>query len=1450
MKIETDVRSIAPAVVRGRGVRHAGAMLVLGALAWASAPRDAEAQRTERGTAPTTIDSMRADGSVVSKPLPLVTSGFRLFAGEDVACGTWRSTGQTRGGTLNHGGPFPNAAGGNTSCVGGLRGRSNAGGNIGWMFEMALVGGAPPSEWRKIRAVYPNARNMLGSPGYTGFYSYTVGNPQRIAIGAADGQFGKTFSGSTIAFDGSCRDDAFFNREGFSLMAMKDCPVTWGSEGYRGKLVVPDAVWRERFAASPNTFRWDDWSVPSSSLNATEYLGTQSLYGYMSDYYREQKLRFGSVVLGGAGAPSEQGYPLGIEFRVDAFQFGTPSVRNTQFYQLTLVNKSAEVYGMGVDYDSLYYGLGPGVSNQQNANAFYFEPQTGSVYIVRSGASGKCDATSYPKRYTGQTAGCNSTTAGFANGIMALTFLKSPLGDLRNKLFTQAGGPYFNAAHPNAGDTITYNHAAWGAFGNNNLQRSMRAAFGQVSNIESDYLDGRTPADLGAADYLIKFMPEEYSGVVPDAAGAKFNKFVPSSTTNPLTGRPFGRWDYDHDGVPDTISVPGCGRQGCHALWSDTIPGGYRNASWGNILNSLTAGPFKLKANDTTQFLWAFTHANDTLDMKQRIDNLLTSYLTNYEGPGAYPVPEIIPGKTYTLAAAEFVDSTRAGTADASVGSQITIRYPQINPADPFFLRAIAKIRQDSINNVGSVRRVLRLNPGLLDRLTARANDNIAAVYLFKSCDNGNTFTTQGGNSGTCTAAPTANIDAGTQQFAFRPIDRVVYINGVPQTAQFQEFVQAGRTYLYSLVTRSRGFSDFRVIDSTAAGLTITDVQNTLNITLDTISSPLATNGPSTINVYAPISQSAGRTFARVDTNSVSGRATQDLIVTNVSNSATGSTRLVFGNQFIVRKSIDSLTNAATTTVTVRQVLPMATTSPAGPTLANFIAREQTFTVNENIPVRSGTGLLAGTRRTTSGAARVFIDTITAVTNSVGYVWVTSDNKPIYVVDNQYAANFDRDQLSSPLYPGYTVRSRDSSNAASGLRQELLRSGTTRDRNYVIRAAGDTLQAEARQFTVQVQPIIASATANPNPKRSRGGGYSLTWLTDPWGPGAPFLLDPPGELQGKVNTSLTAVARLATTITDTSARFAAMALATPARPLVRVRVPFTMTFTDPEDGRVEQVRFAMLRRPDGIARTRLLGSGTDTLRVTVPDTLWMPGDTLYVIQKLLRDSTVLIAGARVPVVVPENIGGVQGFRPIQVLVDSIGLNKFLVACNSGAAQSGTRANTFDATTCNPLVINSRGATLAGGYLPVAAGWKQNFELTRTFDPRSVVQLVATPFTTGNEITKAALERVSVVPNPYIVRSDVDDLSGRTATAKIIFTGVPDQGILRIYSVSGQFLQELTWTASNLIYTGNSVASGDLPYNLRTREGIDLGSGLYLYVLTATGPMGKDQVQRGKFVVIR
>ena len=371
MTFATKTFSVAtPTAGRGRVRRYSGALSALAGVALAVAPGQAAAQRQQPAQI-TTIDSVRSDGTVKAVPIP-TNQGFNLFASEDIAGGSLRMTGNFRTGVTNQGGPASENQG--TQFInnhlyligGGLRYA---------FFEMGFVAGAPPTEFRKIRAVHPGINAMAGSLGYTTHYWQVLVPPQIRRIGAADGQFGKAFAGATATFNSSCRDDPRFLLQGFSLLAMKDCPETWGSQGFAAKLVIPDSVWLNSFAANKANFRFDDWKISKSRLDPANTLGTQSLYGFMSDYYREQKLRWGSVVPGGSGAPSDPGYPLGLELRIDSWQLAAPATRNTQFYQVQMVNKSADVYGTGIDYDSLYFGLGPGFlmngTGGQNASVYF-----------------------------------------------------------------------------------------------------------------------------------------------------------------------------------------------------------------------------------------------------------------------------------------------------------------------------------------------------------------------------------------------------------------------------------------------------------------------------------------------------------------------------------------------------------------------------------------------------------------------------------------------------------------------------------------------------------------------------------------------------------------------------------------------------------------------------------------------------------------------------------------------------------------------------------------------------------------------------------------------------------------------------------------------------------------------------------------------------------------------
>jgi hypothetical protein len=107
---------------------------------------------------------------------------------------------------------------------------------------------------------------------------------------------------------------------------------------------------------------------------------------------------------------------------------------------------------------------------------------------------------------------------------------------------------------------------------------------------------------------------------------------------------------------------------------------------------------------------------------------------------------------------------------------------------------------------------------------------------------------------------------------------------------------------------------------------------------------------------------------------------------------------------------------------------------------------------------------------------------------------------------------------------------------------------------------------------------------------------------------------------------------------------------------------------------------------------------------------------------------------------------------------------------------------------------------------------------------------------------ASLDSVKVVPNPFVMYSSYSTGGDED---RIIFTHVPPNGVLRIYTVTGQFVQLIRWGPGDL------HGQGDLWFNLRTREGNEMAAGLYLFVLTAKDEAGNELgTAKGKFVLIR
>lgn len=215
-----------------------------------------------------------------------------------------------------------------------------------------------------------------------------------------------------------------------------------------------------------------------------------------------------------------------------------------------------------------------------------------------------------------------------------MVFLKTPLGDLRNALFTRTarGVPcvegqdaFCRPSHPLAGDTITFNRQNFGSYGGAyqyTWTSGARAAFGFLAGDEVNTLSGRDPGTATDRQLWETFRSEDWT-----TNKVHYNKYVPPASPP---------WDYNHDGIPDTLALTVCGRNGCAAVDSDTMPGGWLNVR-GNIGGFQGFGPFSLRAGDTTAFVYAMVGDGDSATFWAQIDAVIDRYLT------FFPVPEPPP---------------------------------------------------------------------------------------------------------------------------------------------------------------------------------------------------------------------------------------------------------------------------------------------------------------------------------------------------------------------------------------------------------------------------------------------------------------------------------------------------------------------------------------------------------------------------------------------------------------------------------------------------------------------------------------------------------------------------------------------------------------------------------------------------------------------------------------
>jgi hypothetical protein len=112
---------------------------------------------------------------------------------------------------------------------------------------------------------------------------------------------------------------------------------------------------------------------------------------------------------------------------------------------------------------------------------------------------------------------------------------------------------------------------------------------------------------------------------------------------------------------------------------------------------------------------------------------------------------------------------------------------------------------------------------------------------------------------------------------------------------------------------------------------------------------------------------------------------------------------------------------------------------------------------------------------------------------------------------------------------------------------------------------------------------------------------------------------------------------------------------------------------------------------------------------------------------------------------------------------------------------------------------------------------------------------------GNE-ARADLDKIRVVPNPYIVTADWEPLNPYTSgrgPRELHFINLPPRCTIRIFNIAGQLVREIEHDA-------DSIANGTVIWDMQTKDRLDISYGIYIYHIDA----GKYGSKMGKFAVIK
>ncbi len=131
--------------------------------------------------------------------------------------------------------------------------------------------------------------------------------------------------------------------------------------------------------------------------------------------------------------------------------------------------------------------------------------------------------------------------------------------------------------------------------------------------------------------------------------------------------------------------------------------------------------------------------------------------------------------------------------------------------------------------------------------------------------------------------------------------------------------------------------------------------------------------------------------------------------------------------------------------------------------------------------------------------------------------------------------------------------------------------------------------------------------------------------------------------------------------------------------------------------------------------------------------------------------------------------------------------------------------------------------------------------TKPFRKGDVFKFTAKAVQIDNQLAKQDLERIKVVPNPYIgaaIWEPKNPFSTGRGQREIHFTHLPMKCTIRIYTISGELV--------NTIEHNSTFNNGTATWDMLTKDNLDISYGIYIYHIDAPG-IGEKV---GKFSVIK